>query len=50
MKAAASAGAVAHASKVLDRRPDFIWFWFVVIASLSPCLNLTDRRIMKETG
>jgi hypothetical protein len=50
MKAAASAGAVAHASKVLDRRPDFIWFPFVVIASLSPCLVVTDGRIMGETG
>jgi hypothetical protein len=40
MNAAASAGAVAHASKVLDRRPDFIWFSFVVIISLSPCVSI----------
>jgi hypothetical protein len=44
MNAAAIAGAVAHASKRLDR------FSLVVIASPSPFLDSTDRRIIKRQG
>ena len=50
MKAAASASAVAHTSKVLDCHPDCLRFSLVVIASPSPRLDLTDTRIMKGTG